>query len=147
MKLFERSAQVHPDFDVEIWHGDGSWPDVSATVAETEESFPVCSPTLFERRPRIKSTRRSEAPHCHQVLLARFCATNGRSAESTATHAASRYPRRRDTSTAHARNGAATFPFQSLSNVASGPIAVMPRTKLPPESKTGAQNALMPGMG
>lgn len=49
----------HPDFDVAIWHGDGSWPDVSATVAETEESFPVCSPTLFERRPRIKSKRRS----------------------------------------------------------------------------------------
>ena len=53
----------------------------------------------------------------------------------------------RDTSSAHARSGLATMPFQSLSNVASGPMTVMPSTRLPPESNTGAQKALIPGMG
>src|SRR4030095_12003119 len=79
-------------------------------------------------------------------LLARCVATAGDHLGSN-VQAASRYPKRRETSSAHTRSGLATLPSQSLSNVASGPIAVMPRTRWPAASNTGAQNALIPGIG
>lgn len=43
------------DFDVALWHGDGNWPDVEATMFWADEIFPVCSPALVEAQGEVKS--------------------------------------------------------------------------------------------
>ncbi|MFG1369863.1 transcriptional regulator GcvA [Xanthobacter tagetidis] len=49
---FENAANY--DFDVAIWHGAGDWAGVSVDKLGTEEVFPVCSPRLFARGPRLR---------------------------------------------------------------------------------------------
>src|SRR6184192_2026522 len=41
------------DVDLAVRHGDGSWAGLDVSRLSTEQLFPVCSPKLFEGRPRI----------------------------------------------------------------------------------------------
>jgi LysR family glycine cleavage system transcriptional activator len=41
-------AASHGRFDVAIWHGEGTWPNVRVSRLAEEEIFPVCSPCLLD---------------------------------------------------------------------------------------------------
>jgi LysR family glycine cleavage system transcriptional activator len=53
MAQFDTAAP--PDYDIAIWHGLGQWPGVAAERLFDEEIFPVCSPSLLERGPRLET--------------------------------------------------------------------------------------------
>ena len=42
------------DYDIAIRHGSGSWPGFVSDKLCEEEVFPVCSPSLLKRGPRLK---------------------------------------------------------------------------------------------
>ena len=51
VQAFESTAPH--DFDLAIWHGNGTWPGLRSEKLEDETVFPVCSPRLLRRREKL----------------------------------------------------------------------------------------------